>query len=138
MDACGAANPRRGPEHEPPVDDVHTRVFGSGVLVFDWAISCEAEYDEAAARLTGRNGYTIWRCYLAGLAPEDENSMFRARIEIVGDQPVVTWTPDTPELRATRTYTIYGKKTLLDRDWTPVTDANRYEYNFFKVKVRMK
>ena len=97
----------------------------------------EGDY-EAAARLTGRNGYTIWQSYLAGLAPEDENSRFRARIEIEGDQPVVTWTPDTPELRATRTYTIYGKKTLLDREWTPVTDANRCEYNFFKVKVRMK
>ena len=93
---------------------------------------------EAAAHLFGRNGYAIWQSYVAGLNPDEEGSRFKAKIEMADGQPVVTWEPDTPELRATRTYTTYGKKTLLDRDWTPVTDANRGDYNFFKVEVRMK
>ncbi len=102
-----------------------------------WAVA-DGDY-EAAAHLTGRNGYAVWQSYVAGLVPADENSRFIARIEMLPDgAPKVTWEPDTPELRATRTYTIYGKKTLLDRDWTPVTEANKREYNFFKVEVDMK
>ena len=93
---------------------------------------------EAAAHSTGLNGYAIWECYVAGLEPDNPKSKFIAKIEMVDGKPVVTWEPDTPELRATRTYTTYGKKTLLDRDWTPVTDENKAEYNFFKVEVTIK
>ena len=97
---------------------------------------------EVAAKMTGRNGYAIWESYVAGLEPENEHSKFTAKIEfrtVDGRQePVVTWDPDRPELRATRIYTTYGKKTLLDHDWTPITDANKNEYNFFKVEVKMK
>lgn len=99
--------------------------------------AAKGDYEEAA-HLFGRNGYAIWQSYVAGLNPDEEGSRFKAKIEMVDGQPVVTWEPDTLELRATRTYTTYGKKTLLDRDWTPVTDANRGDYNFFKVEVRMK
>ena len=89
--------------------------------------------------MIGRNGCAIWESYVAGLVPDDEKSKFIAKIEMLPDgTPKVTWEPDTPELRATRTYTTYGKKTLLDRDWTPVTDANKDQYNFFKVEVKMK
>ena len=100
-------------------------------------VAAEGDY-EAAAKMTGRNGYAIWESYVAGLEPDDESSKFEAKIEIVDGKPVVTWEPDSETLRATRTYTTYGKKTLLDRDWTPVTDANKDEYNFFKVDVKMK
>ena len=93
---------------------------------------------EAAAHSTGLNGYAIWECYVAGLEPDNPKSKFIAKIEMVDGKPVVTWKPDTPELRATRTYTTYGKKSLLDLDWTPVTDENKAEYNFFKVEVKMK
>ena len=99
--------------------------------------AAEGDY-EAAAHMTGRNGYAIWESYVAGLVPDDENSRFTAKIEMVDGKPVVTWEPDSEALRATRTYKIYGKKTLLDRDWTPVTDADKSEYNFFKVEVKMK
>ena len=75
---------------------------------------------------------------MAGLEPDNPKSKFIAKIEMVDGKPVVTWKPDTPELRATRTYTTYGKKSLLDLDWTPVTDENKAEYNFFKVEVKMK
>ena len=100
--------------------------------------AAEGDY-EAAANMTGRNGYAIWESYLAGLDPDDEDSKFRAKIEMMSDGTVmVTWEPDTPELRKTREYTTYGKKTLSDGEWTPVTDADKDQYRFFKVEVRMK
>ena len=94
---------------------------------------------EAAAYMVGRNGCAIWESYVAGLVPDDENSKFTAKIEMSPDgTPKVTWEPDTPELRATRVYTTYGKKALSDRNWTPVTDANKDQYRFFKVEVKLK
>ena len=80
----------------------------------------------------------VWQDFVAGTNPLDGEDVFTAEIEVVDGKPVVTWKPDTPELRATRLYTTYGKKTLLDREWTPVTDGNRGDYNFFKVEVKMK
>ena len=100
-------------------------------------MAAEGDY-EAAAKMTGRNGYAVWQSYVAGLEPDNESSKFTAKIEMVDGKPVVTWEPDTPELRAAREYITYGKKTLLDCDWTPVTDADRDQYNFFKVEVKMK
>lgn len=93
---------------------------------------------EAAAHSTGLNGHAIWESYVAGLEPDNPNSKFIAKIEMVDGKPVVTWEPDSSELRATRIYTTYGKKTLLDRDWMPVTDADMNQYNFFKVEVELK
>ena len=84
------------------------------------------------------SAYLVWQDYVAGTGLTDDN-VFTAKIEMLPDgTPNVTWEPDTPELRATRTYTTYGKKTLLDRDWTPVTDFNKDQYHFFKVEVKMK
>ena len=82
--------------------------------------------------------YYVWQDYVAGTDPRKDDSVFTAKIEIVDNKPVITWEPDTPELRATREYITYGKKTLLDVDWTPVTDSNKDQYNFFKVEVKMK
>ena len=79
------------------------------------------------------------RTWQPGVNADDaDDVVFTAEIEVVDGKPVVTWKPDSPDLRATRLYTTYGKKTLLDREWTPVTDVNRGDYNFFKVEVKMK
>lgn len=104
----------------------------------DYWFAAGGDY-EVAAHSMGRNGFAIWWSYVAGLDPDDTNSKFMAKIELRPDgTPKVTWEPDTPELRATRTYTIYGKRTLLDRRWTPITDDTKTPYNFFKVTVEMK
>ena len=96
---------------------------------------------EAAAHMIGRNGCTIWESYVAGLVPDNEGSKFTAKIEMQPDgTPKVTWEPYSEELRATRTYTVYGKKTLLDNDWTPMNDDNKDQldqYHFFKVTVEL-
>ena len=53
-------------------------------------------------------------------------------------KPSITWEPDKSKADPPRTYTTYGKANLLDKDWTPVTDANRATMHFFKVGVEIK
>ena len=52
--------------------------------------------------------------------------------------PKITWSPDLREDAVPRTYTTMGKATLLDKDWTPVTEENRSLMHFFKVTVEIK
>ena len=80
--------------------------------------------------------YYVWQDFVAGTSPTND-SVFKASIHMEGNVPVVTWEPDTPELRATRVYRTFGKKTLLDANWTDITDKDQSEYRFFKVKVEM-
>ena len=76
----------------------------------------------------------MWQDFVAGTSPTND-AVFTATIRMDGDTPVITWEPDTPELRATRVYRTYGKKTLMDANWTDITDKDMSEYNFFKVTV---
>lgn len=94
---------------------------------------------EAAGKAKGRNGCFLWESYVAGLNPEDPASKFTAFIEMLSDNtPKVTWRPDLSNAEKPRKYTVLGKATLLDADWTPVTDANKHQMRFFKVKVEIK
>ena len=94
---------------------------------------------EAAGHATGANGHALWESYVAGLDPEDPASRFRAFIEMLSDNtPKVTWSPDLRTAEKPRLYTILGKAKLSDKDWTSVTDANKSQMRFFKVKVEMK
>jgi len=94
---------------------------------------------EAAGKAKGRNGCFLWESYVAGLDPEDPTSKFRAFIEMLPDgTPKITWSPDLSDAEEPRTYTVLGKATLLDADWTPVTEANKSQMRFFKVKVEME
>lgn len=90
---------------------------------------------EAAARLIGRNGYPLWQSYVAGLDPENDESVFKSYIELKDGIPEITWHPD---LGAVRKYTILGKKTLVEKDWMPVDAGDQKKFNFFKVKVELK
>ena len=80
----------------------------------------------------------MWQDFLAGTDPEDDESLFKANIEMSGGTPSVTWSPDTPELRASRTYRIFGKESLSDADWTDVTGAIPADCRFFKITVDLK
>lgn len=98
----------------------------------------EGDY-EAAGKAKGRNGCFLWESYVAGLNPEDPTSKFRAFIEMLPDNtPKVTWSPDISNAEKPRTYTTLGKANLTDKDWVPVTDANKPQMRFFKVKVEIK
>lgn len=56
----------------------------------------------------------------------------------VDGRPVITWEPDLRDANPPRVYVEYGKANLGDKDWTPVTDANRAAMRFFKVGVEIK
>ena len=94
---------------------------------------------EAAGNATGANGVPLWESYVAGLNPDNPDSRLKAFIEMLADGTAkITWSPDLSNADPPRRYTVLGKKTLLDRDWTPVTDANKPQMRFFKVKAEMK
>ena len=85
------------------------------------------------------NDLQVWQDYVAGTDPTDVNDLFRAEIRIVNGAPVVSWSPVLSAAEAARrTYTIYGRQTLLSGDWTVIPSGLEASYNFFKVTVEMK
>ena len=124
--------------------DVKTHTETTGVPVpYTWLEPYLAKYGagdyEAAGNAKGQNGYFLWESYLAGLDPENPTSKFRVYIEMLPDgTPKITWSPDLREAEEPRKYTVLGKATLFDRDWVPVTEANKANMRFFKVKVEME
>ncbi|MGN0855312.1 MAG: chitobiase/beta-hexosaminidase C-terminal domain-containing protein [Kiritimatiellia bacterium] len=91
-----------------------------------------ASYEAVAKQMAANGVNTVEDCYVAGLDPEDETSVFKARIELVDGQPVVTPSPDLKEARA---YTVHGRTSLDDAEgWTtPV----KPEHRFFRISVEM-
>ena len=93
--------------------------------------TASTESYETLERTIAPNGVTYGASYVAGLDPTDTMSQFKAQITMVNDMPLVTWSPD---LGASRKYTIYGKVELSDSEWlTPTNSTHR----FFKVAVDM-
>ena len=94
---------------------------------------------EAAGNARGLNGCFLWESYLAGLDPENPHSRFMAFISMQADGSArITWHPDlSKDAEEPRIYTVLGKASLADRDWTPVTDENKAQMRFFKVKVEL-
>ncbi len=85
------------------------------------------------------NPLQVWQDYVAGTDPTDVNDLFRAEIRIVDNAPVVSWSPTLSATEAAkRTYTIYGRQSLLSGNWTVVAAGQAANYNFFKVTVEMK
>ena len=85
------------------------------------------------------NALQVWQDYVAGTDPTDLNDVFRATIDMRGGTPVISWTPVLSAAEAAkRTYTVFGRKSLLSGDWTPVPSGQEVNYNFFKVRVAMK
>ena len=78
----------------------------------------------------------VWQDFVAGTSPTND-TVFTATIRMEGNTPVISWEPDVSELRATRRYRTLGKKTLLDANWTDITDKDKSEYHFFKVTVNL-
>ena len=105
------------------------------------------DFTKSLMKLTGKtdgagNPMLVWQDYVAGTDPTDENDKFTASITMVDGVPVISYSPElSAEQTALRTYKTYGKVKLGDSDWTDITnlsDAERGDYNFFKVAVEMK
>ena len=103
-----------------------------------------SDFTKALAMKTGKrdgagNEMLVWQDYVAGTDPTDENDVFRASIAIVDGKVIISYTPELDaERKAMRKYTIWGKTSLMDANWTEVPEGREAEYNFFKVSVEMR
>lgn len=95
----------------------------------------------AMAKPTGKvsvNGalMQVWHDYVAGTDPTNPNDLFKAVLEMVDGRPVIRWHPDLNKSAETRTYKVYGRRSLSNTDvWE--YPANSAEHQFFKVDVSM-
>ena len=131
---------------------VITEIAGGSTAVPDswpsrfpaYAAKFGSDFAASLTKPTGKkdaagNALQVWQDYVAGTDPTDVNDVFRATIDMSGGTPVVSWTPVLSAAEAAkRTYTVFGRKSLLSGDWTPVTSGQEANYNFFKVRVAMK
>lgn len=95
----------------------------------------------AMSMLTGKKDGSgkvldVWHDYVAGTDPTDVNDVFQAIIGFEDGLPKVGWRPNLNEKDETRTYKVYGRRSLSNTDvWE--YPANSAEHQFFKVDVSM-
>ena len=97
----------------------------------------EFEAYETVAKATASNGRNkVWECFVAGISPTNETSVFTAKIEMKDGVPVVTWEPNLNTNGVVRVYKVYGKETLENGggEWQYPTNSL---HRFFKVTVEM-
>jgi len=102
--------------------------------------------DFAASLLkpTGKKGaggeaLVVWQDYVAGTDPTKVGDVFTAKIEVVDNTPVISYSPMLSEAEtARRKYTVYGRTSLFGGDWSVVAPGPAASYNFFKVTVEMR
>ena len=86
-------------------------------------------YEAAALADADGDGHLTWQEYVAGTIPTNKASVFKAGIDIVNGVRTLTWTPN---LGASRTYTVEGKALITGAAWSSPTNAAT---RFFRVKV---
>ena len=102
------------------------------------------DFAAALTKPTGKRGangneLSVWQDYVAGTDPTDETDVFTASITIVDGKVQISYSPELDDARkALRKYTTWGKKSLMDTNWTEVPEGHEAEYNFFRVTVEMK
>ena len=103
-----------------------------------------SDFTAALGKPTGKVGadgvpMLVWQDYVAGTDPTDEKDVFTASITVVGGKVTISYSPELDDARkAMRKYTTWGKKSLMDTNWTEVQEGHEPEYNFFKVSVEMR
>ena len=103
------------------------------------------DLSKAALMKTGKldgNGreMQVWQDYVAGTDPTKEDSRLSVKIEFEDGKPKISWTPNqntNGKRIGERVYTVWGKKSIDDKNWTPNVDETTGEWNFFKVTVDM-
>ena len=133
--------------------NIITEVKSTGVasIPMSWAMNYPnfvskfgSDFTAALGKPTGKIGtggapMLVWQDYVAGTDPTDEKDVFTASITIVDGKVTVSYSPELDDARkAMRKYTTWGKKSLLDTNWTEVQEGHEAEYNFFKVSVEMR
>ena len=100
------------------------------------------DFESAACALSGKRDASgralhVWEDYVAGTDPTDEESVFRAFIEMENGVPRISWSPDLNEggARHVRDYRVLGAADL-NGGWQEV-DGDENCYNFFRVSVEL-
>ena len=93
---------------------------------------------EAAAHATAANGVNkVWECYVLGLNPTAASDFFLVDIAVAEGNAVISWSPD---LGASRVYTIEAADTLDAPVWTEVESTAPtagHPRRFFRVKAAL-
>lgn len=85
------------------------------------------------------NDMLVWQDYVAGTDPTDVNDQFKANIEVINGDPVISVCPKLSDVEeAKRKYTIFGRESLRAGAWIEVKKGDECLYNFFKVTVEMR
>ena len=98
------------------------------------------DFEAAANAVNGKTIWgrpmSVWQDYVAGTVPTNLESTLKARIEMQGETPIVTWDPNLNEDGvARRLYKVYGSETLENGgEWQYPTNAL---HRFFRVTVEM-
>ena len=86
------------------------------------------DYEAAAMAMASNRVNKVWECYVAGLEPEDAESVFSMTANVRDGEVELGWTPD---LGAERKYVVKGSEKL--KSWGETNEASR----FFRVNVGM-
>ena len=106
--------------------------YGLGVASGDF----EAAANAANGKTIWGRPMSVWQDYVAGTVPTNLESTLKARIEMQGATPLVTWDPNLNEDGVERRlYKVYGSETLENGgEWQYPTNSL---HRFFKVTVEM-
>jgi len=118
-------------------------IVASGDWLIEKGVVEEGELiDTARAKLAakGKNGILRYQSYLLGLAPEEESVAEQLKVTFEGfdDEglPIIGYTPKPKD--ATRVnYVQVGKPDLSSDDWVEVTDENKADMRFYRIKVEI-
>lgn len=137
--------------------DIGCYEFGSGpegttaltpvAIPFAWLDACTnladdvgADYEARAFLSSGKRGadgtfIPLWQEYVQGTDPNDSNDVFRVFLTTTNGV-AVSWSPD---LGASRRYTLYGTDALTNRVWAATSVFDDVEFlmtnRFFKIGV---
>ena len=106
--------------------------YGLGVASGDFETAANA----ANGKTIWGRPMSVWQDYVAGTVPTNLESTLKARIEMQGATPLVTWDPNLNEDGVERRlYKVYGSETLENGgEWQYPTNSL---HRFFKVTVEM-
>ena len=105
------------------------------------------EYDayEAAAKLTGVNGYKVWESYVIGADPNDRDDKLRItafpmNADGTPDFEAITIAPPQSKWNVEGARAVVKGKARIDdatEPWQPATEENKGELRFFRVEVEL-
>ena len=105
------------------------------------------EYDayEAAAKLSGANGYKVWESYVIGANPNDKDDKLRitafpTKADGTPDLENLAYEPSKDKWNVPGARAVVKGKARIDdatEPWRTATDENKADMRFFRVEVEL-